>query len=1230
MKFIKKIFSMWIVLTIIFGSLPLPYVKAVSDEGITFRHIQIPSSRTDTTEFLTGEIMQSTLILKANLPESEYSGTYIELSIQDNVGQYVDQLDVLVPSDSEVFENEQKINNSTWRIPVKPNDDAREVQLPIYTKFKTYVTPDKTNLSIIATLKKSDGTVVKQAETVHFLAKAGEADYSMNVRGGQNQIGGLSSNGTTLDAVGLVDVVFNYETFVKSSRDDYGIFTQTDYGQRAFDYITLTQPLPPFAKFDASKNPNWTYDAQTNVATYTLNRKDYNDIHGYNPVALRLTFPNATLNTTYTATSTMVFHPLNKGDNEQTITTSKVVNYRFNHETTNGLPFQKYFSFESGDGYQQGVHTVTNISNRLSKGLKWNLLVSNTGNEMIEFIEFKDYSLDSRLYYTGVSMPKSDDIVLNDFSGNVYDNISNITVKGIMEDGSIQTLGTVSSGRTLNFSSAVARNIKSIFFEFPSQYKLAPKKIVSFNINTAFRETPTISTKDDENYYDNSGSYSAIYTRGNGTTYTFTGNDTARFKLVDPKPNFGVKKLLSEKLGTGWFSRTREEPNRADGELAIWTIDVPFDEDFVKGVSSSTVLNNVEIVDLLPEGVTYVSASANGGFFATGKPTSITYVPNYNDSGLNAVVIRWNSVTARQINSFLANSDAIQIITRVNSNSTPGHNDNYVLVKYDGEFVHTIEENHMDWGYGGIPYKDNRDIDQDGDTAEVFSATSAYYEYSARNEVLSRKYIARETVDNWNKEGLKTGADTAFRYKLWNYNNQENLSNFEILDILPHRGDTSSAADATTNRLQPRNSQFSNVMTGPIQFTSSIGNKFEVEYTTDAIVGEVDHTNNNLSWTTNITDFTQVTGIRIKLKSGQTFNRGELLEAIVPMKAPSAGQLGDRAFNNFSIATRNTQATPTNLVWNELYIPSSSLKIVKKSIEGDVLSNAVFTITSKSDPTKTYEVTTQDNGEFEIILPLGEYEVVEKIAPSGYIKDTIVYTVSIIEDETATLEVVNYPLIDISINKVWEDNINQDGIRPNEIKVNLLADGVKVQEVTVTSQANWTYTFSNLPKYQNGQEIVYTIDEEDVVGYNKAINGYTITNTHEPETTKIVIKKLWEDRNNEFGQRPNTIVIRLFANGEEYSVHQITQQMNWKKEISNLPIYKDGKKIVYSLKEDAIAGYRSEVNGFVVTNYKDTPPIPPHSNLPKTGDAMVNKVWLGIIFIVSSIVTLYYYKRKNS
>lgn len=107
MKVFKKIFSIWMVLTIIFNSLPLSYIEAVSDDGITFRHIQIPSSRTDTSEFLTGEIMQSTLILKANLPESEYSGAYIELSIQDNVGQYVDQLDVLVPSDSEVFENER-------------------------------------------------------------------------------------------------------------------------------------------------------------------------------------------------------------------------------------------------------------------------------------------------------------------------------------------------------------------------------------------------------------------------------------------------------------------------------------------------------------------------------------------------------------------------------------------------------------------------------------------------------------------------------------------------------------------------------------------------------------------------------------------------------------------------------------------------------------------------------------------------------------------------------------------------------------------------------------------------------------------------------------------------------------------------------------------------------------------------------------------------------------------
>jgi hypothetical protein len=67
--------------------------------------------------------------------------------------------------------------------------------------------------------------------------------------------------------------------------------------------------------------------------------------------------------------------------------------------------------------------------------------------------------------------------------------------------------------------------------------------------------------------------------------------------------------------------------------------------------------------------------------------------------------------------------------------------------------------------------------------------------------------------------------------------------------------------------------------------------------------------------------------------------------------------------------------------------------------------------------------------------------------------------------------------------------------------VNLLADGEVIETVAVTPDENgdWSYTFSELPKYRDdGVEIVYTVTEDTVENYETEINGNEITNKHVP------------------------------------------------------------------------------------------------------------------------------------
>ncbi|MFR7554900.1 Cna B-type domain-containing protein, partial [Longicatena caecimuris] len=89
----------------------------------------------------------------------------------------------------------------------------------------------------------------------------------------------------------------------------------------------------------------------------------------------------------------------------------------------------------------------------------------------------------------------------------------------------------------------------------------------------------------------------------------------------------------------------------------------------------------------------------------------------------------------------------------------------------------------------------------------------------------------------------------------------------------------------------------------------------------------------------------------------------------------------------------------------------------------------------------------------------------------------------------------------------WNDSNNQDGIRPNEVKVQLLANGKAFGEVlTLNEKNNWSASWKYLPKYESGKEINYSIKEVTISdGYTSKTeidkNGdFIITNTHVPES----------------------------------------------------------------------------------------------------------------------------------
>ncbi|MBP3650082.1 MAG: Cna B-type domain-containing protein [Clostridia bacterium] len=237
-----------------------------------------------------------------------------------------------------------------------------------------------------------------------------------------------------------------------------------------------------------------------------------------------------------------------------------------------------------------------------------------------------------------------------------------------------------------------------------------------------------------------------------------------------------------------------------------------------------------------------------------------------------------------------------------------------------------------------------------------------------------------------------------------------------------------------------------------------------------------------------------------------------------------------------------------------------------------------------------------------------EYTWSEGTLPEGYtLKSTKTEgTITTITNthETATTEA--------TVKKVWEDEDDQDGKRPEELTVTLNNGTKDVGTVTLNEANQWTDTISDLPKYAAGQEIVYTWTEDEEglpEGYalsNTSVNGIvtTLTNSYTPEVTEATVVKVWEDEDDQDGKRPETLKVTL-SDGAEV---ELNEGNGWSATIENLPKFANGTAITYTWTEDVLPeGYTltdTSVSGAITTLT--------NTHIPETVDVSGSKVWIDL------------------
>ena len=207
--------------------------------------------------------------------------------------------------------------------------------------------------------------------------------------------------------------------------------------------------------------------------------------------------------------------------------------------------------------------------------------------------------------------------------------------------------------------------------------------------------------------------------------------------------------------------------------------------------------------------------------------------------------------------------------------------------------------------------------------------------------------------------------------------------------------------------------------------------------------------------------------------------------------------------------------------------------------------------------------------------------------------------------------------IDYKVTKVWNDANNQDGKRPESVTVQLYkkvgdADPVAVEgkKLTLTAKEKtddntWVASFTNLPQYEAGKEITYSIDEVDVpAGYEASVTGQVVTNTHNPETVVLSGTKVWDDNNNQSGKRADKVKVQILNGDKVVQEIEVSEATGWKFESKALPKYGNGTEIKYTVKEVAVKEYTS-----TVTTDKDGKYTVTNEYTPEKTSVKGKKIW---------------------
>lgn len=1102
--------------------------------------------------------------------------------------------------------------------------------LPFIAKFKLGFPPTNYSMDITGTLN------INGAETAinSITWKPQYKDYTLTKFVNQNYDATMSRDYAEASP-GIVTGADGKKYIEKATSVPFAFLLDGMRGQyngsyRQLESATITDKLPTYtdkdgktrtAVLDTEKSEGWVDNgdgtvSKTFVADANANPQNYHsDLMQkiQDKSFLYLKFPDLVMEKDQTLedvlvkdltnTASVVGIPAERGDGEPDVTAEDSLIFRLTSRDLEG----------KGAFAKQADGNVYDSTDYKAANYKWLLKYNNTTPFAQKNVVFYDEQVDSRLKFTKIEYGR----MLIGIYGNGP--LINQYVKRIiltMEDGSTKEIQPEADKDGFgNIDLTKYGTVVGWRLEMKDDFALPSGQGIYISTYTAFKDpekTHIDQNDESKNAYENTGRI---------TYKTQSGADRDQsakwqFKLLPLTENVELTK------NTDYNNVQFTDGKTIRFALSANNVRLDPGKDY----------KDLRVIDLFDPNTLDIDFKYLDQYFDKNNTRfyapwykSYEVIENYHNSGRSALIIHLDQkeFIKRSLETG-GKANLPFIYTKLKGKADGGTFTNHIYLAGEGLWdLETANPNTV--------AVDSYDLNNNGSTTDKIPHAESNYTIVAAEGVYSRKFIAKNddlsdasTVTRTFKPG------ETFNYKLTIKNNTDRpVENTVIYDVLPKVGDVNTL-DASA-----RKTEYTVSLRGPI--TAPEG--WTAYYTTDTTVtaSTMAQAADRDIWTADVTDYSKVTGIKVVANEGTTIGARSQVDIAVPVVNPSeltdqvkqlmlertednkdnGGRSGVvQAHNQFGYRAKGHEGNrESNTVTSQIFAASFHVKKVDKDETSKGLAGAEFSLSDATGAVLATQVSDKDGDLAFTTLTEGTYTLKETKAPDNYKLDETEHAVLVTYDADQQLYHVTIDgeaigskaspkvianekdihYIDLEASKVWDDQDNVEGLRPEKIEFQLYKNGkAEGKPVALSAGNDWKVTFSALPdKDKDGKAITYTVKEVKVPTHYTTdsqeaqfVDGKaTITNKRTPETTEVTVKKVWDDAQNQDGLRPSTITVHLLANGEEVQTATLSGEGDtWSHSFTDLPVYKNGQKLVYTVTEDTVANYSTVIEGSTITN----------------------------------------------